>query len=128
MDYSWLDAYLIGKPGVQKDYKPEWEAHRYMLGGKMFAMHGGDKEGAPIFTFKLDPALGRLLRQEYKDIVPGYYMNKEHWNSLYLEGEVPETVVRNMADECYAAGLKNLSQKLRRQLLGEKQTASDVAF
>lgn len=38
MKYSWIDEYLLSKPGVEKDYKPEWEATRYMIRGKMFAM------------------------------------------------------------------------------------------
>ena len=98
MPYPWIDAYCLSKKGVVKDYKEEWEATRYQVGGKMFAMQGGDKEGNPIFTLKLPPDFGRFLRQQYPDIVPGYYMNKEHWNSLFLHGAVPHALVREMID------------------------------
>ena len=46
MKYSWIDEYLLSKPGVEKDYKPEWEATRYMIRGKMFAMQLPQQEGS----------------------------------------------------------------------------------
>lgn len=118
MNYDWLDEYCLSKRGVQKDFKAEWNATRYMLNGKLFAMHGGDKEGKPIITVKLDPMFGQLLRNQYRDIVPGYYMNKEHWNSLYLEGDVPDEVLRDMLDQAYQIVLKSLSKKLQTEICG----------
>ena len=115
---AWMDACLLEKQGVETDYKEEWEAQRFMLCGKMFAMRGGDKTGKPIFTMKLEPAFGAFLRQQYPEgIVPGYYMNKEHWNSLYLEADVPEPLVREMLDKCYDTGLSALTIKARKALL-----------
>ncbi|WP_101911651.1 MmcQ/YjbR family DNA-binding protein [Marasmitruncus massiliensis] len=118
MNYDWLDEYCLSKRGVQKEFKADWNATRYMLNGKMFAMHGGDKEGKPIITVKLDPMFGQLLRNQYRDIVPGYYMNKEHWNSLYLEGDVPDEVLRDMLDQAYQIVLKSLSKKLQTEICG----------
>jgi len=120
MNYSWIDEYLLKKPGVEKDYKPEWEATRYMIRGKMFGMQGGDKYGKPIFTMKLAPMDGQLLRATYKDIVPGYYMNKEHWNSLYLEGDVPDDVVRDMLVQSYEVLLNSLSKKAQQEVREQK--------
>lgn len=121
MKYEWLDAYWLGKPGVEKDYKAEWEATRYMLRGKMFAMTGGDKHGRPIVTMKLEPAFNELLQRQYKQIVPGYYMNKQHWSSLYVEGDVPDEVVRDMADQAYRVLLASLSKKVQQELSGGVQ-------
>ncbi len=118
MKYEWFDSYLLAMKGVEKDYKPEWQATRYMIQGKMFAMQGGDKYGKPILTMKLEPAFGSLLQQKYEDIVPGYYMNKEHWNSLYLEGEVPDEIVRDMLDKSYETLLDTFSKKAREEILG----------
>lgn len=73
MKYGWLDEYCLAQVGATKEYKPEWDATRYMVDGKMFALWGGDKAGKPIITLKLDPVEGDMLRQQYKDIVPGYY-------------------------------------------------------
>ncbi len=118
MHYKWLDDYCKSKKGVQKDFKTEWNATRYMLNGKMFAMQGGDKEGKPIITVKLDPMFGQFLRGQYQDIVPGYYMNKEHWNSLYLEGEVPDEVLKEMLDQAYQIVLNSLSKKIQMEISG----------
>lgn len=111
MKYDWADEYCLAKKGVEKDYKAEWEADRYMIKGKMFAMRGADKEGKPILTVKLEPVYGESLRQAHKDIVPGYYMNKLHWNSLYLEGDVPDGVLRDMLDNAYDTVLRAFSKK-----------------
>jgi predicted DNA-binding protein (MmcQ/YjbR family) len=116
VNYPWLEQYLLSKAGAVKDFKEEWGARRFMLGGKMFALWGGDKEGRPIVTLKLDPGRGDALRQEYPDIVPGYYMNKLHWNSLYLEGSVPDDIVRSMADESYAILLASLPKKVQAEI------------
>lgn len=116
-NYPWIDEYLCAKTGVIKDYKPEWAATRYQLGGKMFAMMGGDKQGEPIITFKLPPEHGRFLREQYPgEIVPGYYMNKEHWNSLYLLRSVPQAEARDMLDRSYGCMLASLSKKTRESL------------
>ncbi len=117
MGYEWIDGYCLSKLGVTKDFKIEWNATRYFVGGKMFAMQGGDKEGKPIFTLKLQPELGDALRTEFIDIVPGYYMNKTHWNSLYLQGTVPDHVVRDMIDKSYEVVLSSLSKKMQEELL-----------
>ncbi len=119
MKYEWLDDYCRSKKGTEKDYKEEWEATRYMLLGKMFAMQGNHKDGRAIITLKLDPSHGQLLREEYADIIPGYYMNKEHWNSVYLDGKVPEDLLQEMIDESYELILASLSKKARQEILAE---------
>ena len=117
MKYQWADEYCLSKKGVEKDFKVEWNATRYMIRGKMFAMQGGDKYGKPILTIKLEPMFGELLRGQYKDIIPGYYMNKVHWNSLYLEGDVPDDVLKNMLDNAYKIVFSSLPKKVQNEIL-----------
>ncbi len=117
MNYEWIDQYCLDKKGVTKDYQQEWQATRYFVGEKMFAMQGGDKQGKPIFTMKLEPSLGDFLRRQFPDIVPGYYMNKQHWNSLYLNGSVPEDTVRDMIDKSYMTTLASLPKKKQNEIL-----------
>ena len=113
MNYPWLDEHCLSKKGSEKDFKQEWEAYRYMVGGKMFAMLGGDKYAKPIITLKLEPRYGEFLRNQYSDIIPGYYMNKEHWNSLYLDGSVPDAVLKDMIDKSYGIIFDSLTKKAR---------------
>lgn len=118
MDYSWMDEYCLAKPGVIKDYKVEWEVNRYMIGGKMFAMHGEHSSKRPIITLKLDPIDGDFLRQQYAgDIIPGYYMNKVHWNSVFLDREIPAVLLRDMLDKSYQILLASLPKKVQSEIL-----------
>ena len=116
MAYEWLDEYLLSKKAAEKDYKVEWEAVRYMVGGKKICMMGGDKQGRPIITLKCEPLFGEALRQQYVDIIPGYYMNKLHWNSVYRYVNVPDDVLRQMADMSYDLIRKSLPKKMQFEL------------
>ena len=98
MPYPWIDDYLLQKPGVTKDLQPDWNWIRYQIGGKLFAAVCLDDQDQPYYiTLKLDPAEGDFLRGQYEDILPGYYMNKTHWNSVRLdESDVPDEELRRM--------------------------------
>ena len=88
MKYPWLDEYLMKKSGVTKNTE-NWNWVRYMIGGKMFVAVCLDDNDKPYYiTLKLEPLEGEFLRKQYDDIVPGFYMNKVHWNSIKPDGEV----------------------------------------
>jgi predicted DNA-binding protein (MmcQ/YjbR family) len=108
----------MSKQGVTKDYKEEWQATRYMVGGKMFVMQGNDNTKRPIITLKLIPADGYFLRYQYEDIIPGYYMNKEHWNTVYLDGTVPDNIVRDMIDKSHSILFASLTKKAQKGITG----------
>lgn len=117
MNYDWIDEYCLAMPGAEKDYKIEWEAHRYLIGGKMFVMEGHDGDNRPIITVKCEPPFGRGLREQYSNIIPGYYMNKEHWNSVYMDGDVPDSVLQAMIDMSYKLVFDSLSKKIQKAIL-----------
>lgn len=120
MKYTWIDEYLLGKPGVTKDFKEEWKWIRYQIGDKMFAAVCLDDTDKPYYiTLKLEPADGDFLRQQYEDIIPGYYMNKIHWNSVKADGEVPEDLLKDMLDKSYRLVLASLSKKKQKEILGD---------
>ena len=123
--YEWLDEYLLSKSGAVKDYKPEWEWFRYMVGGKMFAAtcRPGPQykpyDCREILQLKCEPLLAEALRNEYLDIIPGFYMDKQNWNSIYLDGEVPENVLRDLCDRSYSLIFSKLTKKAREEILGK---------
>ena len=118
MKYPWVDDYLLGKPAVQKDFKEEWGWFPYRIGEKLFAAVCLEESGKPYYiTMKLAPARGDFYRQLFPDVLPGYYMNKTHWNSVRAEGQVPDWVLRQMLDEAYQIVLDSFSKKKRAQLL-----------
>ncbi len=119
MKYPWLDEYLLGKKGVTKDLKAEWNWIRYQVGGKLFAAVCLDGENKPYYiTLKLEPAEGEFLRGQYEDVVPGYYMNKQHWNSIRPDGAVPDDLLRTLLDKSYQLVLEALPKKRQAEILG----------
>jgi predicted DNA-binding protein (MmcQ/YjbR family) len=57
------------------------------------------------------------LREKYKDIVPGYHLNKTHWSSMFLNGDVPEMVLKQMLDASYELIFNSLSKKIQNEIL-----------
>ena len=117
MRYDWMDAYLLAKPGVTRDFKAEWNWTRYMVGGKLFCALCHDDAGGDVYiTVKLEPLRGEFLRAQYDDVIPGYYCNKVHWNSVKTAGTLPEDILRDMLDESYRLVAQGLTKKARREL------------
>ena len=119
MDYNWIETYCLEKKGTVKEIKPEWGSINYLIGGKLFGMEGTDSKGRPIFTVKLEPSHGDFLRQQFEGIIPGYYMNKIHWNSIYLENCVPENVIKDMIDESYELIFQSLPKKTQALIISK---------
>lgn len=118
MKYEWIDTYCLSKRGVTKDFKEQWGWHRYLIGGKMFAAVCTHQGQRPIVTLKCEPSFGDMLRHGYEDIIPGYYMNKEHWNSVYMDGGVPDEVVMEMVDMSYRLVFGALTKTVQREIDG----------
>jgi predicted DNA-binding protein (MmcQ/YjbR family) len=119
IDYERLETRCLSKKGATKEYKAEWEATLYKIGDKMFAMRGADKSGRSIITLKADPTDGAFLRERYKDIIAGYYMNKTHWNSVYLDGAVPDDLLDDLIDKSYDIILRSLPKKTQKAILDQ---------
>ena len=117
MRYDWLDAELLRWPGVTKDFKAEWNWTRYMVGGKLFCAICHDGAGGDVYiTVKLEPLRGEFLRGQFADVIPGYYMNKTHWNSVRTAGSLPEDILRYMLAEPYRLVAAGLPKRTREAL------------
>lgn len=130
MTYAWLDEALLGRPGAEKDFKVEWGWLRYQVGGKLFAAicrpgpEHGAYNGRELVTLKCEPLLAEALRSEYPDIIPGFYMDKRNWNSVYLDGDVPEDVLRELCDRSYALIFAKLPKKVQAEILSRDENFS----
>lgn len=119
MKYPWIEEYLMEKTGVTKDLQPDWNWIRFQIGGKMFAAICLDDNDRPYYiTLKLEPLEGDFWRKQYEDIIPGYYMNKQHWNSVKADGEVPDDILKDLLDKAYQIVLENFSKKKQKEILG----------
>jgi predicted DNA-binding protein (MmcQ/YjbR family) len=116
MNYNWIEDYLLKKNGVTRDFKVEWQWHRFQIMNKMFAAICFDNEGRNIITLKCEPSSGLSLRNQYSSVRPGYYMNKSHWNSVDLNGEVPDEVLKEMINQSYQLVLSSLSKSIQKKI------------
>lgn len=120
--YSWLDEHLLRQPGATRDFKVEWQWQRYLVRDKMFAavctpdVKYEPHNGRTMVILKCDPLLAEAFRAEYPDVVPGFYSDKRCWNSVYLDGQVPEEVLRNMLDMSYRLVAGKLTKAVQREL------------
>ncbi|MDD5294014.1 MAG: MmcQ/YjbR family DNA-binding protein [Candidatus Izemoplasmatales bacterium] len=116
MHDSWIHAYCLAKAGTDVEFKFEWEASLYRVGGKMFALLGENKEKKPILSLKLEPSYGVLLREMYPCIQPGYYLNKVHWNSIEIENHLGDAFMKELIDQSYAIISASLPIKVQKAL------------
>ena len=124
MRYEWLDEYLLSLPGAEKDYKPEWGWFRYMVRGKLFAAvcsPGPEHRtygGHDLVNLKCDLAEAELLLAQYPDILPGFYTDKRNWIACFLDGGLPDEVLRDLCAGSHRLILEKLPKYVQRELLG----------
>lgn len=86
------------------------------IGGKMFCLFDLSAGGWDFYNLKVDPAYAEELRERYASIRPGYHMNKRHWISVDFDGDVPDSLHRELIAHAYRQTAKGLTLKMRRQL------------
>jgi predicted DNA-binding protein (MmcQ/YjbR family) len=74
------------------------------------------KNGKACISLKCDPFIAQSLRQQYPAITPGYHLNKEHWNTITVDGSVPDDEFIWMIDHLYELVYKSLSKAERKKL------------
>ena len=114
--YPELEDYLLSMRGVESDYKEEWGWKRFMLRGKMFAAICADGTDDALLNIKAQPDYNDAIRRMHEDVNEGYYMNKEHWNSVKLTGSVPYEVVKDMCERGYNIVLRHLPKKVQYEI------------
>ena len=115
---DWISGYCQQKQGVTQEFKAAWNANLHLIGGKIFVMLGEYKDGRPLLTVKMEPAFSELLRAQYPgDIIPGYYTDKTHWSSLFLDSDVPDDVARAMLLNGYETIFSSLTRKAQAEIL-----------
>lgn len=112
--------YCANKPHAIETYPFDRGTLVFRVGDKMFAlMDVGDKaaETEPRINLKCDPTLAVILRQTYpQSVLPGYHMNKTHWNTVVSNGIIPDEEICDMIDHSYDLIIKSLTKKQRAEL------------
>lgn len=96
--------YCLSLPDTYQDapfHDENWQLVRYRKNKKAFAWTYKWKDGTVRVNVKVDPQWRDFWRQAYKSVIPGYHQNKEHWNTVILDGSIPDRDVKRMLAESY---------------------------
>lgn len=98
--------YCGKKMGAVEDFPFDFSTLVFKVGGKMFALMSIDAEPVSV-NLKCDPFLSLELRARYPQVTPGYHMNKKHWNTLLVDGAIPDDEVLRLIDHSYDLVARN---------------------
>ncbi|AJS58915.1 MmcQ/YjbR family DNA-binding protein [Paenibacillus sp. IHBB 10380] len=108
--------YCLKKKGATKNYPFGPDPLVIKIAGKMFALIFENKGDYSYLNLKCDPVIAENLREQHENIRPGYHMNKKHWNTITMDGSLPESDVFVLIDHSYDMVVKNLPKSLRESI------------
>ncbi|MDJ0342104.1 MmcQ/YjbR family DNA-binding protein [Streptomyces sp. H10-C2] len=109
-----LKAACLAMPGAVEEFPfsryPELST--FKVAGKIFALSALGEDPLTV-SLKCDPEIAGQLRAEYPSIIPGYHLNKRHWNTVALDGSLPARMVREMIEDSYDLVVASLPRAVR---------------
>lgn len=116
MNIEAFRKYCLTLHGVEESLPFGPDTLVYKVGGKIFALTGLDEEECSV-NLKCDPEKAIELREEYPDeIIPGFHMNKRHWNTVHFERGLPDRFLKNLIEHSYHLVVASLSSKIKAAL------------
>lgn len=115
MIFESIRKYLQDKKGATEEIPFGPQALVYKVIGRMFALLAWEEDPLKI-TLKCDPEHAQALRAMFPAVQPGYYMNKEHWNTITLDDSIRDEILFEMIDDSYDLVVKRLKKADRLQL------------
>ncbi len=108
MNHKIVEDYIFEMPNAVREYPFGEDVAVYKINDKMFALIAEGREPVSI-SLKCDPQLAVVLREKYETVMPGYHLNKKHWNTIVLSGQLPWEEVQGLIRHSYdlAAGNSN---------------------
>jgi predicted DNA-binding protein (MmcQ/YjbR family) len=100
MDHKTVEEYILNMPNARLDYPFGEGVAVYKAGDKMFALISEGKDPVRL-SLKCDPVLGKTLREKYDEVQPGYHLNKKHWNTMVLSGQLKWPEVQDLVRHSY---------------------------
>lgn len=116
MNIDTFRNYCLEKKGVTEELPFGPDTLVFKVGGKIFALTGLDAVPLRV-NLKCDPEEAIHLREEYPNVIlPGYHMNKKHWNTVVLDEFLPNSLIFGLTNKSYDLVLQGLPKKLREGL------------
>ncbi len=109
----------LSKKGVTEHFPFDEDTLVFKVGGKIFSLSSLKQweNGTPSVNLKCNPEKAQELRAQYDDIHPGYHMSKVHWNTIAINRDVPDKLVKQLIDHSYELVFKSLSKKIQIEIL-----------
>ncbi len=111
-----LKSLCLGFAGTREEFPFDETNSALKVAGKIFALSRLDAQPLRV-SLKCDPDLAVQLRASYPSITSGYHLNKRHWNTMVLDGSVPDHLLRDMIEDSYDLVVAGLPRARREQLL-----------
>ena len=116
MNIESLHEYCLNKPGAEETLPFGPDTVVYKVGGKAFLLTGLDS-GELRFNVKCDPEKAIELREEFPDnVLPGFHMNKKHWNTIVADGSASNQLLHEWIDHSYELVVSGLPKNLKNSL------------
>jgi predicted DNA-binding protein (MmcQ/YjbR family) len=110
-----LRAHCLSFKGVQETFPFGPNTSVFKVGGKMFALSQLASDLLRV-SVKCEPAIAEQLRQAHAEVTPGYHLNKRHWNTVIVDGSLPEQMITDMIEDSYDLVVSSLPEPRRRAL------------
>jgi predicted DNA-binding protein (MmcQ/YjbR family) len=110
--------YCLSKKGVTEHFPFDQDTLVFKVGGKMFALSSliQWEKGEPSVNVKCNPDYALELRGQYSDVQPGFHMSKTHWNTVTINGSIPDSFVKKLIDDSYELVFNSLTKKLQTEI------------
>ena len=128
-NYPWIDKFAVAMPSAITDYKIEWEWDRFLIEDKMYGAICTPNKSYPAFadrtllTLKCDPTLIPLLIEQYEYISQAFYMDKKNWISIFLDGDTPVDLIKDLVVKSYKLVFEKLTKKVQYKIMVETATS-----
>jgi predicted DNA-binding protein (MmcQ/YjbR family) len=119
-----LREHCLTFPGSEETFPFGVETSVFKVAGKMFALSRLESDPPLRVSLKCEPLLAEQLREVHAAVLPGYHLNKRHWNTVVLDGSLPDQMVREMIEDSYDLVVSGLSAARRRALGWHPETTS----
>jgi predicted DNA-binding protein (MmcQ/YjbR family) len=106
MDIEQLRDYCLTKPFTEEGFPFGPETLVFKVNGKLYLLTSLDTPQLQ-FNVKCDPSLAEELREQYPCVIPGFHMNKKHWNTIIVDGSVSNQHLKEWIDHSYELVLKS---------------------
>jgi predicted DNA-binding protein (MmcQ/YjbR family) len=112
MNIEQFREYALSKPATSEDFPFGPDTLVLRVAGKIFAITGLDSDRFTV-NLKCEPDYALELREQHPEVIPGWHMNKKHWNTVDFEGALDERLLRSLIDHSYEQVLKSLKKAER---------------